>query len=123
MKICIGWELPVSETTFQETLDVALNNLSTLDFLQIATWNDFGEGTMIEPTEEYGFMYLQLLQEYTGVQSSPEDLQIALELYKARKKYKDNPRVQRLLDRCYQYMKDLRMRRVDIIIKAINRYL
>jgi len=53
----------------------------------LVTWNDFGEGTMLEPTEEYGFLNLQLLQEYTGVSYVPEDLQVALNFYKPRKEF------------------------------------
>lgn len=34
--------------------------------LQIATWNDFGEGATIEPTKEYGFSYLEITQEYAA---------------------------------------------------------
>lgn len=37
-----------------------------LDYLQISTWNDFGEGTTIEPTAEYGYRYLTALQQFTG---------------------------------------------------------
>lgn len=38
-----------------------------LDYLQISTWNDFGEGTTIEPTDEYGYRYLTVLQQFVGV--------------------------------------------------------
>lgn len=106
--------------TFVETLNYTHHEVA--DFIQIATWNDFGEGTMIEPTEEHGFLYLQLLQQYTGVQFEPEDLQIALDLYKARKEHANNAKVQRLLDRTYEYIKDLRMKRVRRIMDAIERY-
>jgi len=34
--------------------------------LQLATFNDFGEGTMFEPTVETGFTYLHELQVFTG---------------------------------------------------------
>ncbi|MBN1269472.1 MAG: hypothetical protein JXB04_07795, partial [Kiritimatiellae bacterium] len=35
-------------------------------FIQIATWNDFGEGATIEPTVEYEFQYLALTEEYAA---------------------------------------------------------
>ena len=38
--------------TFAETLELALN--SDAPIIQIATWNDHGEGTVIEPTQEFG---------------------------------------------------------------------
>ncbi len=46
--------------TLRETLNRALTNNSAL--VQIVTWNDFGEGTAIEPTKEYGFRDLYLIQ-------------------------------------------------------------
>ena len=47
--------------TLRESLDRALANKSAL--VQIVTWNDFGEGTTIEPTKEYGFRDLNLIRE------------------------------------------------------------
>ncbi len=34
------------------------------DFIQLVTWNDFTEGSNIEPTEEYGDLYLNITAEY-----------------------------------------------------------
>ena len=34
--------------------------------VQIITWNDFGEGTVIEPPEEFGFKFLDLTEEFIG---------------------------------------------------------
>ena len=44
--------------TFRHTLGRAMASGNPL--VQIATWNDFGEGTCIEPSREYGYRY------YTG---------------------------------------------------------
>ncbi len=106
--------------TFVETLNYTHHELS--DFIQIITWNDFGEGTMIEPTAEFGFTYLQILQQYTGVSFTPDDLQIALDLYNTRKDYKNNSRVQKILNRSYKYIKKLKLKRADKILKAIRRF-
>ncbi|MFW5697312.1 MAG: hypothetical protein ACOCX1_01985, partial [Fimbriimonadaceae bacterium] len=46
--------------TFRETLQTALN--ADAPFIQVATWNDWGEGTMIEPSQEGRFLYLEILQ-------------------------------------------------------------
>jgi hypothetical protein len=46
--------------TFRRTLDRALASGSPL--VQIATWNDFGEGTCVEPAREYGYRYLEAIQ-------------------------------------------------------------
>ncbi len=45
--------------TFQKTLDLALH--SGANFAQIATWNDWGEGTQIEPSVEEGYKFLTIL--------------------------------------------------------------
>ncbi len=39
--------------TFRHTLERALASGSRI--VQIASWNDFGEGTCIEPTREHGY--------------------------------------------------------------------
>ncbi len=116
-----NWSLDVNKYTFTETLNYTHHQLS--DFIQIITWNDFGEGTMIEPTEEFGYTYLQLLQQYTGVPYTPEDLQRAFKLYQTRKEYQDNQEAQDYLDRTYKYIKQLNLQRADKIISAINRFL
>lgn len=130
------WEiLPQGGNTFVETLNYTHHQ--TADFIQLATWNDFGEGTPIEPTDEFGFMYLQLLQEYTGVEFSPEDLQVAQDLYYLRKEFASEgsnsktssadkreakTKVQKYLDRAYQQIKKGNMQRARLILWAIERY-
>ncbi len=68
--------------TLRETLEKAQEH--NLDFLQLVTWNDFGEGTMIEPTVEYEFLFLEIIQEFTGVTYDRDELQLIHEYYKAR---------------------------------------
>lgn len=46
--------------TFRTSLQRALN--SNASIVQIATWNDWGEGTVIEPSIEFGYRDLQLIQ-------------------------------------------------------------
>ncbi|MEX0611021.1 MAG: hypothetical protein WD229_02780, partial [Pirellulales bacterium] len=84
--------------TLADLLDLAELHSSKIDFLQLNTWNDFGEGTMFEPTVETGFEYLRQIQEYTGVSYGEEELQLVYRLYLARKKYASNPPLQALLD-------------------------
>jgi hypothetical protein len=35
-------------------------------FLQVATWNDFGEGATIEPARDYGFQYLEMTEKFAA---------------------------------------------------------
>jgi len=47
--------------TFRKTLERALK--AKPPFVQIATWNDWGEGTAIEPSKEYAARDLEVVQE------------------------------------------------------------
>jgi hypothetical protein len=115
------WELPMNDgDTFVEVLNNNAHEDS--DFIQVITWNDFGEGTMIEPTTQHGFMFLEILQEYTGVSFTADDLAVVARLYKARKNHRDNPEIMGLLDSSYDYMKSLDISRVDGILQAIEVY-
>lgn len=46
--------------TFRDTLAAALS--SDAEIVQVATWNDWGEGTQIEPSREHGTRDLAVLQ-------------------------------------------------------------
>ena len=46
--------------TFRLTLRRALE--SKAPFVQVVTWNDWGEGTMVEPSKEFGFRDLETIQ-------------------------------------------------------------
>lgn len=81
-------------STFAETFERAWKSGSQL--IQIATWNDYGEGTVIEPTEEFGYRYLEIVQEHTQRQAKettkfvPNDLRLALMLYELKKEQAHN---------------------------------
>ena len=72
--------------------------------IQIITWNDFAEGTMIEPTYEFGTTFLEILQEFNRTHRNPafsysaEDLQIPFQLYTLRKTYAHDEEIQTCLD-------------------------
>jgi hypothetical protein len=53
--------------------------------VQIATWNDYTEGTMIEPTNEFGYRHLTTLQKLLGVSYGQAELEIVRLLYDRRK--------------------------------------
>jgi hypothetical protein len=44
--------------------------------IQIATWNDYGEGTVIEPSWKNGYKHLEELQRRFGSEYSPVDLRL-----------------------------------------------
>ncbi|MBI5684535.1 MAG: hypothetical protein HZC54_05615 [Verrucomicrobia bacterium] len=89
--------------TFAETLDLALKSGAPL--IQIATWNDYGEGTVIEPTRNHGYRYLEMLQARAqGLRRSPArfrpaDLRLPVTLYQLRKRCAGNGEAGRELDK------------------------
>jgi hypothetical protein len=75
-----------SGRTFQSTLRKALD--SNARIIQIATWNDWGEGTQIEPSVEFGFRDLEHLQAVRGSQKdrpAAADLRLPLRLLQLRR--------------------------------------
>lgn len=109
-------------TNLSETLSRAMTNVSAI--VQIATWNDFGEGTIVEPTvdgisgcalldaneptTEYGYTDLGIIQDsrrqYLNA-SFPyhtNDLTLATQLYNLRQECgPGNPIVSAELDRVF----------------------
>jgi hypothetical protein len=92
--------------TFQETLTRALTNASTA--IQLVTWNDFGEGTVIEPTVQYGYRDLGVIQnsrrQYLDANFPyhTNDLTLPMRLYNLRRQYgTTKPAVSAELDRVF----------------------
>lgn len=67
-----------------------------VDVAQIVTWNDWNEGSQIEPCEKFGYKYLEMNKKYSAMYKGIEDvvpddiLRIPLKLYKARKDSKSD---------------------------------
>jgi hypothetical protein len=107
-----GYLDDASGSTFTSTLTRAMTNNSAL--VQLVTWNDFGEGTIIEPTlggteptTEYGYTDLGIVQnlrrQYLDATFSylTNDLTLALRLYNLREQYVNNLPVSAELDRIF----------------------
>ncbi len=77
--------------TFQETLARAMTDASA--YVQVVTWNDFGEGTVVEPTTQFGYRDLGVIQNLRRQYQDPEfpfhtnDLLLPLRQYNLRKQY------------------------------------
>jgi hypothetical protein len=84
-------------STYHYTLERALQ--SSADIVQLVTWNDYGEGTIIEPTVEDGYLYLEMTQqlrkEYVDANFPyvAADLRLPVRLYTLRKANLGNPAV------------------------------
>jgi hypothetical protein len=84
---------PVLEHADGETLRVSLDEAlaGPAKVVQLVTWNDYGEGTMIEPTHEFGYRFLEIVQEANRRRRGPSfvftaaDLRLPERLYRARK--------------------------------------
>ena len=84
----LNWEIDVSASTLRERLNVVKSVNSNV--VQIQTFNDFGEGTMMEPTVELGYSFLNELQIFTGVQYSIKELELVYKYYMLRTKFKSS---------------------------------
>jgi acetyl esterase/lipase len=84
--------------TFTESLELAFK--SGAPVIQIATWNDYGEGTVVEPTCGAGYKYLEILQTRMSVRNHrPADLRLPVMLYQLRKRSAGDDDLRQKLDR------------------------
>lgn len=90
-----------------------------LKYLQISTWNDYGEGTTIEPTSEYQYKYLTLLQQFTGVVYDQKSLELIYKWYTLKKKYAGNTIKTTVLGNAYQYLIALQPDHAKSLIDAL----
>jgi hypothetical protein len=75
--------------TFRETLAAALGTGASI--IQVATWNDWGEGTIVEPSREFGLRDLAVTQEArrardAGFPWTRDDLDLPRRLLEARRR-------------------------------------
>jgi hypothetical protein len=91
--------------TLRETLSRGMTNSSAI--VQVVTWNDFGEGSMVEPTQEYGYRDLGIIQDFrrqyleSDFSRNTNDLTMALRFYNLRRQYLTNIVVSAELDRIF----------------------
>jgi len=103
---------------FLSTLDLALQ--SNVHYIQLPTWNDYGEGTMIEPTIEFGYSLLTALQQRLGVNYHQPELELVNRLYALRTGHAGDAPVQRQLDQAFYYLVSLNVSKASDLLKSIN---
>jgi len=92
-------------STLTNTFSRAMTNNSAL--VQLATWNDFGEGTMVEPTRDYGYRDLGIVQDLRrqyldpGFSYHTNDLAMAFRFYNLREQYGNNAAISAELNRIF----------------------
>jgi hypothetical protein len=103
------WVITPSVSLFQQTVDLALEQTNN-NYIQLVTWNDYGEGTIIEPTVQSNYSYLTTLQTELQVSSlSQSDLQAVAQLYQLRQTNANNPAAMAKLDQGFYFMASLQM--------------
>jgi hypothetical protein len=91
--------------TLRQTLKRALTDDSS--FVLVVTWNDFGEGTTVEPTREYGYRDLGILQDFRrqyldqGFNYQTNALTLATRLFQLRHQSAANPGLSAKLDHVF----------------------
>lgn len=119
-----GWNGPTfiinanGISNFKTTLSLALK--SNVNYIQLPTWNDYGEGTMIEPTVEFQYSMLTYLQQKLGVSYGEADLILVSRLYKARIKYAGYTTVQKRLDQVFYYLVSLQIDKASSLLNNIG---
>lgn len=114
------WTIPHNNgQTLTQTLALAAQYQSRIDFLQLATFNDFGEGTMLEPTREFGFSALQQIQTYTGVPYGLTELQLVYQLYNLRVFHAGNAAAQATLNQAFQALVALNVPTATALLNSL----
>lgn len=115
----IGWEILHNGTqTLEQTLNLATQY--QLEHLQIVTWNDFGEGTMVEPTVEFGFSHLEAIQDFAGVSYGLAELQMIHRLYELRKEHAGNANIQDQLNQVFYLLVSLQVQEASDLIAEVE---
>jgi len=88
--------------------------------LQLITWNDFGEGTMIEPTREFGYSYLTSLQAFAGTDNSQTQLEKIHEMYVLRKEFRTDKEKQAKLDQAFYYFVSMQTQKAIDLVNQVK---
>lgn len=114
----VSWTIGINSGNTLETL---FDLVSDYDFpyVQIATWNDYNEGTMIEPTLEHGTTLLEKVQNYTGVPYDSTDLHRCLRWYEATLAAEDENE-KRICRQIYYELISLDTQEADALFEALE---
>ncbi len=105
-------------TLFSDLLQMA--KTKNVNSLQLITWNDFGEGTMIEPTQEFQYKYLTQLQSFSGVTYQTSVLEDILEYCNLKKQYKGQNIKERKLQQAFYYFVSLQADKAKQVLTEVK---
>lgn len=115
----LGWTIDhANGATLDETL--AKTQSAGVGYLQLVTWNDFGEGTMIEPTREFGNTFLDKVKSFTGVSGYDDAFNKIMRQYELRKRLKANASAQKSLDQAFYNFVSLRYQQAVQMIDSLQ---
>ena len=119
-----GWQATNQSRLFnrngallRETLNNAKNTNS--DFIQLITWNDWGEGTAMEPSLEYGYQQLEIIQDFLGIPLNPGSLALTVELYQKRKEHQNKVLENKKLDQVFYYLISLQFDKASALLDQL----
>lgn len=110
--------------TYTQTLERALQSRAPI--VQLVTWNDWGEGTMIEPSAEYGYRDLEATQRLRrkffdpGFNYTAQELRLPVQLYLQRKKAHGDPVLRAKLDNVSQLLFAGQIGRARDLLKSLS---
>ena len=115
----IGWTIDHNNgTTLNQTLAMAV--AANINYLQLITWNDFGEGTMFEPTAEFGYSYIEKVKSFAGVQNTGNVFSDISRLYNLRKQHKGNSEIQNKLNKVFSYFVSMQQEKAVQLLNEIQ---
>ena len=115
----IGWEINHrGVNTLNACIDLARKY--SPETVQLITWNDIQEGTMIEPTIEFGFLYLEAIADYTESPYGLDEFVLIYNYYQKRKIFVSDNEKQKLLDQVFYLLTSLQVEKANNLIDKIN---
>ncbi|RPH99387.1 MAG: hypothetical protein EHM72_11115, partial [Calditrichaeota bacterium] len=119
-----GFLDPQNGETLKNTLQRALDYKA--DVIQLVTWNDYGEGTIIEPTLEFGYRYLEIIQDFerSHVDSllpfRRQDLALPLRIYSLRKENTHDEQINADLDRVFELIIQEKVIEARVLLDSLS---
>lgn len=107
--------------TYEQTLTKALQSRAPI--VQLVTWNDWGEGTQIEPSVEFGYRDLETTQRLRrqfldpSFTAAAQDLRLPVQWYLLRKKYASDPAVCAKLAAFFSLVVHGKMKQAQALLK------
>lgn len=106
------------------TRQLAAAKSAGLQYLQISTWNDFGEGTTIEPAQPYGYRYLKSLQQFTGVSYQEGVLKQIYRWYELKQRHADDKgEISKYLTQAFYYFISLQPEKAEELMNELDNLL